>query len=69
MYIKKSNGPNIDPCVLQMLQSAHSITGQLFALSVFFLISSLESVRIEPWRWEFVVNFSSGYYALFPQAL
>ena len=53
------------PVVLQMLQLAHLITGHLFALSVFFLIISLASVRIQPWKWEFEVTFSSGYYVFF----
>ena len=57
------------PVVLQMLQFAHLITGHLFALSVFSLINSLVSVRIKPWRWEFEVTFSSGYYVLFCQTL
>ena len=49
------------PAVLQNAQFADLITGRLFALSVFFLINSLVSVRIQPWRWEFEAAFSSGY--------
>ena len=46
--------------VLQMLPFAHLITGHLFALSVFFLISSLVSVRIKTWRREFEVTLEKG---------
>ena len=47
------------PVVLQMLQFAHLITGHLFALSVFFLINSLVSVRRKPWRWPINKIFES----------